>query len=173
MFKRLLAAVALAAVATQALAGEEVFALPGGGGLVLMVPDGWKHEQQAATAAISLTPRAGKGFVVQLTPLVRPDGSIARNDTQTLRKIAEDGAQEALARSEEKSLPVQFFFGATGRGFYFSATDRAPKPGEFKHLTQGVTTIHGIPVTFTILSDPTGLPAVDATFQMLKSAQRR
>jgi len=41
-------------------------------------------------------------------------------------------AQSALSQAVEKSLPVQELRGGNAQGSYFSATDRAPKPGEFK-----------------------------------------
>ena len=77
-----------AVVAAHAWAAEEVFVLPGGGALVLTVPAGWKHEKEAGSTTISLTPRAGRGFQVQVTPLVRPDGTPTSNILETLPATA-------------------------------------------------------------------------------------
>jgi hypothetical protein len=46
--------------------------------------------------------------------------------------------------------------GESGMGYYFSATDRAPKPGEFKYLTQGILHIGELVASFTILSNDGG-----------------
>jgi hypothetical protein len=38
--------------------------------------------------------------------------------------------------------------GVTGLGFYFFATDRAPGPGEYKYLTQGIVRVGEISLAF-------------------------
>src|SRR5690606_22612282 len=123
--------VACAAFAAQAIAAEQRFELPAGAAISLTVPAGWIHEQQTADPrAITFKPKTGKAFHVVLTPLMRPDGALLRTDTETLKAVVEDAAQKILPQAQEKSLPLQLLAGSTGRGFYFSATDRNPKPTE-------------------------------------------
>lgn len=172
MFKRTLLAIAFAAAAAHAFAAEQRFELPTGAAVSLTVPAGWKAVQQAAAPqAISVNPEGGKAFHVELTPLVRPDGTWLRTDTETLKGVVEDSAKKVLPQAQEKSLPLQMLFGPNGRGFYFSATDRAPKPGEFKHLTQGVMSVQGLPVAFSIGSND-DRARVEAALEMLRSARR-
>jgi hypothetical protein len=51
------------------------------------------------------------------------------------------------------TIPVQNLTGPHVHGFYIFATDRAPKPGEWKYLTQGMINIDGAPFAFTILTN--------------------
>jgi hypothetical protein len=57
-----------------------------------------------------------------------------------------------------------------GPGFYFSATDRAPKPDEYKFLTQGVVRVGELSVTFTILTNDGQDAVVKQALDALKSA---
>lgn len=173
MLKRSSSAIAITVFALQALAAEERLALPGGGALVLPVPYGWKQERQSGPVlTLSLTPDAGNSFQVLVSPLVRPNGATVPADPESLRRLVSSGAQHALSQAVEKTLPVQDFRGGNAQGSYFSATDRAPKPGEFKYMTQGAASIQGLPVTFTILSNSDGNAATESAFRMLKAARR-
>jgi len=51
----------------------------------------------------------------------------------------------------EKSLAVKSLRGPQARGYYFKATDPAPKPGEYRYLYQGAVRMRMIVVTFTVL----------------------
>ena len=85
----------------------------------------------------------------------------------------EGAANEAKAHSVEKSLPIHSFGSGSVQGNYFSATDRAPKPGEFKYLTQGSMSVSGLPVGFTILSNGNAHAAVGPALRMLAAARRQ
>ena len=61
------------------------------------------------------------------------------------------------------------FQGRSGPGFY-SATDRAPKPGEFKFLTQGIVRVGELAVTFTIPNDGQEAVVKQALEALLKGA---
>jgi len=173
MIKRFALALALCAAALPGIAADARVPLPGGGSLVLPVPAGWKQSRQSSEIpTIALTPEAGNAFVVLVTPLVRPDGVMAPADAESLRSLVSSSAQHAASQAAEKSLPVQDLRGGNAQGHYFSATDRAPKPGEFKYLTQGAVAIQGLPVSFTILSNGDPQQATDPAFRMLKAARR-
>jgi hypothetical protein len=171
--KRISIGIAGLLLAFQALAADVRVALPGGGGaLVLPVPTGWKQARPSGPVpTISLTPESGNSFQVLVSPLVRPDGVRAPSDPDSLKRVVSGAAQDALSQAVEKTLPVQELQGGNARGSYFSATDRAPKPGEFKYMTQGAASIQGLPVTFTVLSNGDTKAAIEATLQMLKAAR--
>jgi hypothetical protein len=84
----------------------------------------------------------------------------------------ESGANAAKSQAVEQSLPVQSFGTAEAQGHYFSVTDRAPKPGEFKYMTQGAVSVGGLPVAFTILSNGNPKAAVEPTLRMLAAARK-
>jgi hypothetical protein len=171
MVTRFLLALASTLIVLPVLAADVRVSLPGGGALLLSAPPGWKHEMRPERIpTVSLLPEGG-AFQVLVSPLVRPDGSTASADSDSLRKLVSAGAQGALPQAVEKSLPLQELHGANVQGSYFSATDRAPKPGEFKYLTQGAMSVQGLPVTFTILSNGNPQAAVDVALRMLQSAK--
>jgi hypothetical protein len=173
MIRRLALAIAFLVATLPAMAADVRVPLTTGGALVLPVPAGWKYVRQSGDIpTIALTPESGNAFVVLVSPLVRADGVTAPADADSLRSFVSSGAQKALAQSIEKSLPVQDLRGGNAQGSYFSATDRAPKPGEFKYLTQGAVAIQGLPVSFTVLSNGDPQVATEPTFRMLKAARR-
>jgi hypothetical protein len=65
------------------------------------------------------------------------------------------------------------FQGRSGPGFYFSATDRAPKPGEYKFLTQGIVRVGELSVTFTILTNDGQEAVVKQALEALKGASQQ
>jgi hypothetical protein len=73
----------------------------------------------------------------------------------------------------EGVLPLQEIKGVDGRGFYFTATDRAPKPGEAKYLTQGIIRVGEISLAFTVLTNDGQEAVVRAALEMLRTAVHR
>jgi hypothetical protein len=168
-----IAALSLCVIAGHASAEEIRMPIPGGGVVVLPVPNGWRSSRQAGRVpTVSLTPASGGGFQVLVSPLVAPDGRVAPSSRESLRHLIETGATEAKSQSVEKSLPVQSFGSGETQGNYFSATDRSPKPGEFKFMTQGALSVGGLPVAFTILSNGNAREAVEPALRMLAAARK-
>ena len=77
-----------------------------------------------------------------------------------------------MAQAVEKSISIQDLKGPHAEGTYFSATDRAPKPGEFKYMTQGAMSVSGLPVTFTILTNDDSKSPESVALRMLRTARR-
>ena len=69
-------------------------------------------------------------------------------------------------------IPVKDIEGASGSGYYYTATDRAAKPAEFKYKMQGMLRVGDLVVAFTILSNDGAEAAVADALKMLKSAQQ-
>jgi len=168
-----LLALLLGAVASQAWAEDIRIPVPGGGALVLPLPDGWRSARESGPVpTVSLTPASGGSFQVLVSPLVGPEGRLAPSSPDFLQRYVEGAASEARAQAVEKSLSIQNFGSGNVQGNYFSATDRAPKPGEYKYLTQGSMSVSGLPVGFTILSNGNPRGAVEPALRMLTSARR-
>jgi hypothetical protein len=60
-----------------------------------------------------------------------------------------------------------------GHTRYFSATDRAPKPGEYKFMTQGMLQVGELSVTFTILTNEGQELVIKQALDALKGAAQR
>ncbi len=164
---------ALLAGAIQVHAEELRIPIPGGA-LVLQVPQGWRStKESAAVPTVSLSPASGNAFHVTVSALVAADGRMAQSSPEAMRGLVEASANEVKPQAVESSLPLQGFGSGDVQGQYFSATDRAPKPGEFKFMTQGALSVKGLPVAFTVLSNGDPKAAVEPTLRMLASARRQ
>ena len=85
------------------------------------------------------------------------------------RRAADKIAEQAV----EKTIDVKPLKGGTNTGYYFAVTDRAPKPGEFKFLNQGMVIVADLLVTFTILTNDGQDAVVTAGLSMLSAAEKR
>jgi len=163
------------ATATAAVAADgetKKYALPDKTSLELSVPAGWKDELQAkegsTPATIFFTPREGAPFKVFVIPLGR-----ARADATTsiqMRQSVQNAADKVKPRAVETILIAEEFKGASGPGYYFSATDRAPPAGEFKYLTQGMLLVGEVVVSFGVLTNDGQENVKEQAFSMLKGA---
>jgi hypothetical protein len=159
----LVLATVLAAFAPGAPARELRVALGSHGAVVLTVPDDWRdaidRPDPATPPTVTLMPKQGKAFQILVTPLWPGIPDAPRISAGALREQVRRGADEAKPQAIEPELTVVDFSGPSGYGAYFSATDRAPEPDGYKHLTQGMLSAADLRVTFTILvnGDPTGV----------------
>jgi hypothetical protein len=103
---------------------------------------------------ITFSPGSGKPFQVLITPIwpTATKGGTAFSRDE-IRSRVERNAQVAKSQAVESELPLKEIQGRSGSGFYFSAADRAPKPGEYKFLTQGIILVGQLSVPFTILTN--------------------
>jgi len=166
--------IAASAAAQSERTTERRFTLPDHGNLVMQVPRDWKdHVRQPPNRlppTIALGPRSGRPFVILMTAVWPTTKMRPPQSREQLRAAVEQGAQGVKAQSVEKELPVVEFQGRTGPGFYFSATDRVPKPGEYKFVTQGIVRVGELTVTFTILTNDGQEAVVKHALDALKSA---
>ena len=168
-----LLAFVLSASASHVRAEDVRIPVPGGGALVLPAPEGWRSSLRPGPGpTVSLTPPSGNSFQVLVSPLVAADGRVAPASRESLRRLVEAGASHAKPQAVEAVLPIKSFGSGEAQGHYFSATDRAPGPGEFKYMTQGALSVHGLPVAFTILSNGNPQAAIEPALRMLAGARK-
>jgi hypothetical protein len=150
------------------------FPVPEHGELVLRVPEAWQAEGRQPSGHLpptfTFSPSSGVPFKVMVTAggFVLP-GALPP-DADTLRKQVEVFAKNAEPQAVEKSLVLQELKGPASHGFYFSATDKAPKPGEFTCLTQGMARVGDIILVFTILTHDGQEAVSKAALEMLRGA---
>jgi hypothetical protein len=152
-----------------AMADDARLPVPGRGTVVLPVPDGWKYGDRPGRApTIAFSPVSGEQFIVLVSsfgPGTGPDSLAA------VRTLVEASAANVRSQAVEQTLPIKDIRSAGVQGHYFSATDKAPKPGEFKNLTQGAILVQGQPSVFTILSNGDPNPIVGPALRMLGAAK--
>jgi hypothetical protein len=157
-----------------AAAAPQSFSLPGHGSLLLNVPEGWKASLSQPPGGlpptIGLGGQSGAPFVVLITAVWGTSPGGGAPDDAKIKSTAATAAKSAEPQSVEGTLPLQTLVGASGRGYYFRATDRAPKPGEWKYLTQGMLRTGGVALTFTILTNDGQAAIEKAALEMVRLA---
>ena len=169
MLRPALALLALA-LTLPALAEELRVPLPGRDDLVIDLPAQWRAQVRRPHAAlppsVAISGPDANALQMILTP-IWPAGSAPKAPTaDELRAQVQAGAAQAKPRAVEAELPLKDL-GTSGKtGYYFSATDRAPEPGGYKYLTQGVLGMNELRVAFTVLAN--GQPQEPTTAQALE-----
>ncbi len=164
----LLLSLAASATAIAADGGKKAVALPDNSKLELAIPAGWQDELKEKS--IALSPREGAPFQVVLTPVARQKPGASADTAIQMRHNVQQAADKVKPSAMEPYLPVEPVTGAPGPGYYFSASDREPKPGEFKYLTQGMLLVGDVVVSFSILTNDKQEKVRDQALAMLKSA---
>ena|SRR5882757_5589485 len=155
-------------------AAPQSFAMPGHGTLLLNVPDAWKSNfsqpEEGLPPTIGFREQSGASFVIRVTAVWGSSPTAGAPDDATIRSIVASTAKSAEAQSVEKSLALQSLVGASGGGYYFRATDRAPKPGEWRYLTQGIIRTGAIALAFTILTNDGQAATEKGALEMIRLA---
>jgi hypothetical protein len=149
-------------------------ALPGGGELWLKIPAAWNQKfdspRKNLPPSVWLTPRQGASFNVLITPLAGTEVGAAMSDDLKLHAIVASIAKTTLSQSVEMTIPVHDLTGPDVHGYYMFATDRAPAPGEWKYLWQGMITIDDVPFAFSILTNDGQEAIAKAALELIRSA---
>jgi len=166
--RRLFAALAIAALFVPAVqAGEAKI-----GNVTMNSPEGWKVDQdpdaKADRPSLRMQPASGKDFLVLVTPFQLDANK--RIDAQGVRNLVDSVAATTGPRSVERKPVVQEFRSATVQGYYFTATDAAPKEGEWKYMTQGIMLVGKQAVGFTVLTMAKDSRAPAQALEMLRGA---
>lgn len=144
------------------------------GMLQLTVPLSWQddlqHPSQRSPLTIVFKPKTGASFQILLTPFSAVGPHIPRPTADDLRRKVAAAAEHARSQAIEKVIKVNELMGSSGLGYYFSATDRAPGPGEYTYMTQGVRQVGSVLLTFTILTNDGQTQTVADALTMLSSA---
>lgn len=141
---------------------------------LLDVPPAWIQQVRKSSPqfppTISFHPSSGSGFKVLITPFWPPKAA-ARTTPEELKSYLSAAAIQALSQSIEKNVNLHSLNGSGVFGSYFSVTDRAPKPGEYKYMTQGLLSLGELHVTFTVLTNEEGQYVVPQVLEMLRGAK--
>ena len=163
--------------ATAALAeetGVRQFPLPGHGSLQLDVPASWKDDVEQPPnqlpPTIRFEPKSGTPFEVVITPSWPPKKDTSPPSAEEMKRQVRLAAERVRPEAVEETIDLLELKGASGPGYYFSVTDRAPKPDEYRFMTEGVIRVGDLMVTFTILSNDGQSHIVSDALAMLKGA---
>jgi hypothetical protein len=171
-----LAIVAASPLARADEAAVRSYPLPGHGNFQVEVPESWQDSVAQPAGAlgptITFTPKAGAPFKILVTPLWPATPDVKTPTADELKGKTQRAADEVARQAVEKTIEVKLLKGPANTGYYFAATDRAPKPGEFKFLHQGMIAVKDLLVSFTILTNDGQDAVVTAGLSMLSAAER-
>jgi len=153
---------------------QQTYTISGHGTLELPVPKAWRSENyrhpMSRFPKISLHPAEGTAFVVRINPSLRlPAFGDAEGDD--IKKTAEVLSKVMAPTAVEKELPLTQLKGPAAHGYYFTATDKAPRPGEYRCMTSAVVGVGKLLLDVTILHQSTDAEEVQQTIEMLKEAR--
>ena len=95
-----------------------------------------------ATISIEATPTGRMQILMTPLPGQQPH--------EEVRKLTQHAAEGIGPQSVEKSLTLKRLQGAQAKGWYFKATDPAPKAGEYRYLYQGTAGMRTVVVIFSV-----------------------
>lgn len=152
------------------------YPIPDHGVLELNVPTSWKGEvhkpQENMPPTIIFKPAVAKDFEVLITVLWDTAGEQDFNNPAKVRTLVENDGQKILPRSVENRLVVQQIRGIHNIGYFFSLTDKAPNPGEFRYITRGGIAVGNLLLNVTILYRVKDSPPVKDVLSMLREARQ-
>lgn len=126
------------------------------GALEISAPSAWLDSvappKNELPQSLKLVPKSGAPFEVYVAPFPPEAADGKYSPMDELRKATREAANSIAYKAVEKPIELKEIHGANN-GYYFSVTDKAPKAGEFKFMTQGVLSVGQLRVIFVILSN--------------------
>lgn len=172
-----LAALAATAPALADAPGLRRYELPNGDTLELTLPPGWtdRVEQPAGDGPPTLEFSVVEGGPSQVFVVPKwsdPTDKEVR-ELPALRDAVRDLAERIRPEAVEGYLEVRQIAGANGVGYYFAATERAPKADGFKYMSQGALQAGDLTLWFTVLTNDGQDTVAVAALGMLQTAVHR
>jgi hypothetical protein len=128
------------------VAGAAEFSAGSLGSLQLDLQENWKVA--APKSGPVSTIRAGiPGRMTMLVTLLPFKEGISRD----ARPLVQGTAERIGPMSVEKNLVLRPLDGRQAKGYYFKATDPAPKPDEYRYMYQGAVVVGAALIPFTVL----------------------
>ena len=151
--------------------------VPGHGTVDLAVPKSWRvvntggEDEPPLTLKFLLDQGSSSMFMLSLAPMNLAE--FEGEDTVELRRRVLRGGEELLPESVENRVQVRILEGRDVVGYYFSLTDKAPKPDEYGYITQGAAIVGDLVMTFTLLSMDDNSISREQVVELVKSARHR
>jgi hypothetical protein len=143
------------AVTAKAPKNERRYPLGDYGFFRVDVPSSWKDDlwqpPERLPPTISLSPKAGNPFQVLITPIWGPNKDVLKD--VAIKELVQKSVERVKPQSVEKTIQLVELRGPSSKGYYFFSTDKAPKPEEYKYMTQGALVVGDLIVSFTILTN--------------------
>ena len=155
-------------------ATERRYRLPGHGYLQMKVPSTWADEVRQPgddlPPTVMFLAREGRQFAVLATPIWPARADVPPQTLESIRRTVQESAERVRPEAVETTIEIVELQGASGSGYYFFVTDRAPKPDEYEFMTQGIVKVGELTMTFTILTNRDQEDIARDALEVIKSA---
>jgi uncharacterized DUF497 family protein len=152
------------------------YPIPEHGTLELNVPTSWKGEvhkpRENMPPTIIFNPAKGNDFQVMITVLWGKTGEQDFNRQDKVRILVEKDSQKLLSNIVETKIVLTEIKGVSNTGYYFSVTDKAPNPGEYRYMTRGGIAVGNLLLNATILYRVKDSGSVKDALSMLREAKQ-
>jgi hypothetical protein len=152
------------------------YPIPEHGTLELSVPTPWKAEvhkpQEHMPPTIIFNPAKGNDFQVMITVLWGKTGEQDFNSREKVRTSVERDGQKLLPNISETKIVLTEIKGVSNSGYYFSITDKAPNPGEYRYMTRGSIGVGNLLLNFTIFHRVKDSQSVRDALSILREAKQ-
>jgi len=174
---RFCASILAAIILSPAHAEDPVrrFSLPAHGNFELRVPNAWKDSVRqppnGLPPTITFRSTGSARFEIIVTPIwpMRPD--IKTPTVPELKANVREAADRIAPQAVEQTIEVRELRAASSTvGYYYTVTDKAPKLGEYKLMTQGMLGVKDLRVSFTVLTNEGQESTIRQALAMLSSA---
>jgi hypothetical protein len=151
--------------------------LPGHGSILISLPDGWHNVigrgGDKDPPQITLWAENREQFKALLVPRWDLTGRDANyNSRERMRALVQKVADGVKPQAVESELPLSQLTGDGIDGYYFSATAKAPKSGEYQHLIAGSVALGDLAVGFSIVNNAGAEAEARQGLEVLRSLQR-
>jgi hypothetical protein len=160
-------------VGVLAQAPVRSYAIPGHGTLQLTIASGWTEHVRSSDRGLPPTLEftdEQSGSKLLVTPLWSPTDDPQFTSAEYIRVAVERSAKHVQPTAVESELVLRDIGTSSGNGYYFWATDRAPKKGEHRFMATGVVPAGKLLLSFTVLSHQQPPDGVDEALKVVKSA---
>jgi hypothetical protein len=152
------------------------YPVPEHGTIEFKIPSSWKDQMQQLKGTlpptITWSQKTGPAFRTLVVVGWQEQEASARLTEAELKQRVD--ATMAARKSQSANEPrLQELNGPSARGYYFSATDHAPRPAEHKYLSQGIVLVDDLIVAFTIFTNDGQEGIVAAALAAIRSATHR
>ncbi len=166
----------IASIASAEETSIRKYPLPGHGSLELAVPISWKEQVRRPPAdlppTISFSPSAGNEFLISVTAFWHAKGEEGFNSDEKVKQAVDKQWRAIAPSAVEKEMVLQRIKGRDAYGYYFTATDKAPKPGEWEYLTHAEAGTGDLQVFTTILTHRKDSEAINDVVEMIRNMRQ-
>ena len=152
------------------------YSMPDHGVLELKVPTIWQEKvhkiQENLPPTILFNPASGTDFQILISVLWSKKGEQGFNSPDKVRKLINQDGQKLLNKTVETKIVLQEIKGINNTGYYFSLTDKAPEPGEYRYMTRGGIGVGNLLLSVTVLHRVKDSEAVKEALSILREAKQ-